>query len=761
MRLSSVVKLAAVVAIALMVGVVASVKSMDFNRIKVLLADQVHSSTGRTLVIAGPLELRLGLVPRVIATGITLSNAVGGSRAEMVKIERAEAEISLLPLLKREIRVNRLIVSTPDILIETDAKGRGNWEFTPTAQAPAPTPAPATASGVPNSRFTLREIKIKNAQLTWRDGRTATSRTINLHKLVVLPDQTPSGPLSVQVIGEIQSKMFDVTGRVGNPTAIAPAKPWPLQLKANVDGMVLVAEGSIGDPIGGHGIDLKLTAQGDELGKAFKLVGQDSAPAPGPFKLSGHLSDAGGRLALAELDMAAGKRDALLISARGTIKDILAASGIELAIAMESDNLAGLSRLTGAEFPSMGPLKLTASLSGGGDDWKLADIKAALAGSTATGDLALSTKRRPHLTGKLAASTLSLVDFATPASKVGETLAPKPLKATSDGRLFSAELLPLHPLLMADADVALTIGKLEAGSLHLTDVTADLHLAGGRLSLKPVRALLAGGQLDGEANLDAAGKNPSLMLRLIARQVELGRIAKGAGSDLLSGGRSDARVELKGNGASLRALLASASGEAVVSVGEGRLHNKTVNWAGADLTFQLLGALNPLGKQDDTTQLSCAVARFVIKDGIATAANGIAVETAKVNVVGAGTVDLRTEALDLGIAPRARDGIGLSLSSPLAGMTRIRGTLANPSIGIDEMGTMRTAASVGAAVATGGLSLLGEFLVDKITADTSPCRTALGQAAPGRPAAKAKKAATKKTGTKKDGTSPFEGLFGR
>ncbi|MBC7907797.1 MAG: AsmA family protein [Rhodospirillaceae bacterium] len=746
MRLSSAVKLAAIAALALMVGLVAAVKSMDFNRMKGLLTEQVRSQTGRTLVIAGPLELRLGLIPRIIATGITLGNAPGGSRTEMIKIERAEAEISLLPLLKREIRVNRLIVSTPDILVETDAKGRGNWEFTPTAAQPA-----APTQGVPNSRFTLREVKIKNAVLTWRDGRTGIRRVVNLHKLTVLPDHTPSGPLTVQVIGDSQSKMFELAGRVGNPATMSPSKPWPLQLKATMDGMVLVAEGSVADPVNGRGVDLKLTAQGDELGKAFKLASPDATLAPGPFKLSGHLSDASGKLALADLDMAVGKRDALLLSARGTVKDVLAATGLDLAVAMESDNLAGLSRLTGTEFPSMGPLKLTGLLSGGGHDWKLADIKVALAGSTATGDLALDTTHRPHLTGKLVATTLSFTDFATPAAKAGEKLAPKHLTPTSDGRLFSAETLPLHALTQADADVALVASKLEAGGLTFTDVTAHIHLAAGRLTLKPVHALLAGGQLDGEASVDGAAKTPSVMLRLTARQVDLGRVAKETGSNLLTGGRSDARLELKGSGPSVRALLASATGEAVVSVGEGRLHNKTVNWAGGDLMFQLLGALNPLGKHEDTTPLTCAVARFVVKDGIATTTNGIAVETAKVNVVGAGTVDLRSEALDLGIAPRARDGIGLSLSTPLSGMTRVRGTLANPSMGIDELGTLRTAASAGAAIATGGLSLLGELLVDKFTADSTPCRTALGQPATRPPAKKGKKAAP----------GPFEGLFGR
>jgi hypothetical protein len=168
--------------------------------------------------------------------------------------------------------------------------------------------------------------------------------------------------------------------------------------------------------------------------------------------------------------------------------------------------------------------------------------------------------------------------------------------------------------------------------------------------------------------------------------------------------------------------------------------------------YQVLGAMNPLAKHEDTSQLTCAVARFNIRDGIATTQKGIAVRTDKVDVVGSGIVDLRTESLDLGIRPRARQGVGLSISSPLAGMTRLRGTFSNPSIGIDEGGTLRTAATVGAAAATGGLSLLGELLVDKATADEDPCRTALGQ-----PQTRQQKGQAQK----QSGGNLFQNLLGR
>lgn len=760
MRLTTALKLVVVLLAALAVGLVAAAKSMDFQRVKVLLAEQVHDATGRTLTISGPLELRLGLVPRVIATGVSLSNMAGGSRPEMVKIDRIEAEVALLPLLKREVRVQRLIVSAPDILLETNRAGKGNWAFASLPPTPESLSQPVVAAkdGAPAMRLTLRQVRIKNARLTWRDGKSGVARQLNLHKFMVQTDQSVAGRATLQVVGDYDARPLELSGQVAMPAA--PAKPWMMQIKGNFDSMVAKVEGGIGDPLLMQGLDLAVAAQGDELGKLAKLTGLVSGDAPqlGPFKLAARLNDDHGIYGLADVDVSAGRRDGMVINGHGTIRDVLAPAGIDMQVTLESDNLSGLSRLTGGDVPSMGPLKLTGALSGGGEHWKLADIKSTLAGSDAAGELLLDLGRRPRLSGALTSNVLALADFTTPASKPGEKLAPKTLKPAGDGRLFPSDSLGLMTLQGYGADVSLRATRLDLGRVRLANAAADVHLANGQLALRPLRAGLADGTVDGEATLDVSGKQPAVALRLNAKGVDLGRALRDGGTNTLSGGRSDGSVDLRASGNSWRALMASLSGEVVVSVGPGQLNNTTLDWAGGDVLSQLAGSFNPLGRQEDTTALSCAAARFVARDGVAVADRGLAVETVKVNVVGSGSVDLRNETLDFGIAPRAREGIGLSLSTPLAGVTRVRGTLSNPTLGLDEAGVARTAASMGAAMATGGLSLVGEALYDRLLGETSPCQTALGKVAPAKPVVKA---GAKKGKAQKSGAGILDGLLGR
>lgn len=724
MRLSSLIKLAVVAAIAAAIALVAAAKSIDVNRYRGFITEQVKAATGRTLTIAGPLELKIGLIPRVVASGITLTNMEGGSRPVMASVERIEAEIALIPLLSRQVQIRRLLVINPDILVETDAKGRGNWQMG--GDAPAQIPA----AGVPPTRFDAREIKIKNARVVWRDGATGKTRQFDIHRLALLPQNGASGPLNLEMKLEYQQRIVNVTGLVGAPAALGKNAPWPLRLKVATDGMVLAVDGTAIDPAAGKGLDIKLSAQGDELADMLKLaeVLPADAHAIGPFKAQATLKHVRDALALEDLDLALGKRDTALVSAKGNIKSVSPLAGIDVAMAVESDNSGGLSRLTGLDLPALGPVKMAGTLADSANGWRLSDFKAVLGGSDLHGDLALDLGGKlPRLTGGLRAGTLALADLS-PASPA------KP----ADGRMFSEAQLPLEALRDAEINLSLAAAKLILGTVTATDVSADFVLKNGRLAVKPIKGLLAGGPLDGEASLDASG---AAYLRLTGSNIDLGRIAP----NLITGGATGVKLDLVSRGTSVRALMAGLSGSAVASVGEGRVHNRAVDWAGGDALFQVLGALNPLAKSDDTTQMRCGVVNFSIKSGMATAAKGIAVETAKADVVGAGTIDLRTEQLDLGFSPRARQGLGISLGGQVAGLTRLRGTLADPVIGIDELGTARTAASVGAAVATGGLSLLGEFLFDKATADSSPCQTALG-----KPARKGKA-----------NSGLFEGLFGR
>ncbi|CAN0401311.1 unnamed protein product, partial [Phaeothamnion confervicola] len=118
---------------------------VDMETFKSAMVEAVRQATGRELVIDGPVELSMYPVPGVSARQVHFANAVGTKGAQMLDVRRVIVRPSLLALLQGRIEVGTLVLFRPTIVLEADADGKPNWEFTPGAGAAQP--AGAAASG--------------------------------------------------------------------------------------------------------------------------------------------------------------------------------------------------------------------------------------------------------------------------------------------------------------------------------------------------------------------------------------------------------------------------------------------------------------------------------------------------------------------------------------------------------------------------------------------------------------------------------------
>ncbi len=555
-----------VLTVAVVVSGIAVLKSTDFNKYKGLIAEEVKAATGRDLTITGDLSLSISLNPSLSVKGVTFANAPWGTRPEMVRLKRLEAKVAILPLFGGDLRIDRLVLTGVDAILETDAKGRGNWEFASSGEE-----SPIDDDGI---LPVVRKVRIEDVNLTYLDGQTGQ------------------------------------------------------KMKLGID---------------------RLDADGEDGPLVFSLTGA----------LNGKILRASGRLTDA---------------AKGYVLD----------------------------------------------DLRLKAAKSGVAGRVV---LSLPKGGRPGLKADLTSDLLDL-DALLPGAKASEKAGGKAAK-----RLFPKAPLPLEALKAVDADIVMKVSRLVLpGGITARNVSLKTVLRDGRLSLKPVGASLAGGNVTAGIVLDGAtGKTAELDVKIKARGLEAGLLARDMGAtNLLSGGKTDIDIVLKGRGSSVRKLMGSLNGAVKAVLGKAKIRNTEINWVGADFLSELAQAINPMAKKDDYTVLKCGVVRFEVSNGIAKSPKGIALETDKINVIGNGLIDLKTEAINFSIRPQARQGLGISLGDQVAGLISLKGTLADPKIGLDEEEAAIKAAEVGAAIATGGISLLGSVLFDKLSADETPCRTALG-----------------------------------
>ena len=148
------------VVVLLLIAVAVAVHSVDVTQFIGPIQQRVKAATGRDLEVHGGIALKLGLEPKLVLDDVTLGNAPWGKQPQMLMAKQIEAQIALLPLLRKRFEVVSFKLISPTIALETDAGGKGNWVF----------PALPAADGAPRRPPGQRSAACgrRHRDLRWR-----------------------------------------------------------------------------------------------------------------------------------------------------------------------------------------------------------------------------------------------------------------------------------------------------------------------------------------------------------------------------------------------------------------------------------------------------------------------------------------------------------------------------------------------------------------------------------------------------------------
>ena len=391
------------------------------------------------------------------------------------------------------------------------------------------------------------------------------------------------------------------------------------------------------------------------------------------------------------------------------------------------------------------PASVSTKLSIRDDTTSLDDLDFAWGALAAKGDVrVVATGGRKKYVFALTAPAWS---FAEAAAVAGTAVAPAPLPA---GRappaaapsppsrfVFPERPLPLSLLSLVDAEGDLAVADVVLDARNRwKDVRLKVLLANGKLDVPSFSAAAYGGTLAGRLSIDASRASPPVTLKADGRGLDLGALLQAIGERReVRGGKTTLALDLSGRGNSLHQWMATATGQALLTVGPSTLVNTRLDLD--DVMDKLSGAVNPFRERDPSTELVCAVIRLPLTDGIARVDRSIAMQTAKLAVSSSGTLDFRDERLDLTLRPRVKAGIPIDIPQ-MAELVHLTGPFTHPAVKIDAVASAAAIAKIGAAIGTSGLSVIGTSLLAKATDDGNPCEVALGRgAAAGKPAAEA------------------------
>jgi len=109
---------------------------------------------------------------------------------------------------------------------------------------------------------------------------------------------------------------------------------------------------------------------------------------------------------------------------------------------------------------------------------------------------------------------------------------------------------------------------------------------------------------------------------------------------------------------------------------------------------------------------------LLFDDGLLTSAPNIFASTNKIRIAASPTINFKTEDLRMAVRTTPRRALSVSMGELINPYVQIVGTLAAPRLAVDEKGVL---ISGGAAIATGGLTLLARGIWDRLSRSGDPC----------------------------------------
>jgi uncharacterized protein involved in outer membrane biogenesis len=476
--------------------------------------------------------------------------------------------------------------------------------------------------------------------------------------------------------------------------------------------LLTVEEGRLHWEDGWRGHSILADLSTDETGVTFSAEGEYAGM---PLEASGH---AGHVLSIREESTPFPLKGEIKIgdtSAKleGTLTGIVGFKGIDLQFErLEGKSLGKLYDIIGLAFPTTSPYRISGRLVRKNGTWLFENFSGKVGESDLAGTLQVDTAegKRPNMHGDITAKVLNFADLGA----IVGTNEPRESGVLPD--------MPFSPERWesVDSDVKIVAGTIKRPEqLPIDKFETRIRLRDRVLTLDPLAFGIAGGRLAGTVRLDGTKEPMRGDVNMRVRNLQLAKLfptikqAQGSVGDL------NGLIELAGTGDSVGKLLGSANGKIGIYMEEGRISRFLMELVALDLWD--VARVKLKGGQEEV-DIRCAIADFGVKGGVAQA-NAFVFDTTVTNVSGEGTINLKTEEMNLTLKPQPKDRGLLSLRTPL----HIKGTFGQPDVGPD-MGKL--AARGGGAIAMGILNPLLAIipLLQEGKGKDSPCGELIAQA---------------------------------
>lgn len=270
-----------------------------FNKV----SEQVENTTGRTLTIKGDKTLSVFPALKLELNDVHFANMQTGSRKDMASMEQLAVHIPWLSLFGGEFKLDKFVITEPNILLETDKNGKPNWQlFDAVAEQPQEQTQSGGAVKLPeNFDIELGEVAIYGGTFTYLDGQTGAKQQISDLELAIL---LPSLRKTLEIKGGItyMQERFELDVKLDTPAKAIEGATFDVTQSVDSRLVDLAFSGSIAQQ--GKDIKGELALSGDSVKELAAWQGVDlnaKQNAFNAFSVNGKMHLAGETFNLEEL----------------------------------------------------------------------------------------------------------------------------------------------------------------------------------------------------------------------------------------------------------------------------------------------------------------------------------------------------------------------------------------------------------------------------------------------------------------------------
>ncbi len=248
--------------IALVIGGYFFLKNFDLNKYKSYAEKVVYEQTGRKLTIAGDASIGLSLIPTIIINDVSYANPEWAKNPQMATVGSVEVRFSLIPLLSKQVIIDRVLLNNAKIFLETSATGENSWDIK--LKTAEKTPAVSSSGWLIKTahaesaddfssmlkEFVAHEVIIENGSVYYYNHKDKSKTQLDINN-IKLGTEGINSPITAEWDVVFNTMNFSGKGELGSLAALLSGQgDFPLKVDMKALGIKALINAKIHDMMG-------------------------------------------------------------------------------------------------------------------------------------------------------------------------------------------------------------------------------------------------------------------------------------------------------------------------------------------------------------------------------------------------------------------------------------------------------------------------------------------------------------------------------